>query len=115
MIAEKIKSILNQNFLRYLVKIYDFSFDGNRLLMNVLCVEDKGTKDIQYKLELKGITAFEFWRDDVLERGYEVDVDDITLSFANKENLPSKIEFDCGNFGLKITFSDIEIQRLSSQ
>ncbi|TAH41466.1 MAG: hypothetical protein EYC69_07450 [Bacteroidetes bacterium] len=107
------KKVIDQLFFRYLVKIYDFSFDGNILKMNVMCVEERGTKDIDYLVAIFGISTFEFWRDDVLPRGYEVDVDDISLSNADDKTPLSKIDFACVNFGLKITFSEIEIQPLS--
>ena len=109
---EEIKSVLNQKFLRYIVEFNEFSFNGNSFLMDVLCVEDKGTRDVNYRLEFSGITFFDFWRKSILERGYEVDVDDIDISFPNHELMYAKLEFNCVNFGLIITFSEITSQLL---
>jgi hypothetical protein len=112
MIVEKIKKTLDQNFLRSLVLIDDFTFNGNILIMAVTCVEDKGRKDTSYKLEFKSVNSFELWRNNILERGYEVDVDDISLHYEEKENSICKIEFNCSGFSLKFTFSDVELQLL---
>lgn len=107
MVNETVSNILDDKFFRYLVLIRELSFNGICLILNVLCVEDNGTKDVEYKLEFIGVKSFEFWRREDLDRGFEVDVDDITLSTSNNNSYYSIINFDCAGFVIIAAFTEI--------
>lgn len=105
---DKILTILSSKFLIQIVSIESYYFSDGHLELIVHNVENGGSKDVKYKLLFLRVLRFDFWRDPVLQRGLEVDVDDKFLTFDDRLKR-AKLVFSCNNFGILIEFEDIDI------